>query len=287
MILLPVMLIGGSPLASPQQPAATRFAALVIGNANYASVGKLTTPGKDATQMCEALRSMAFSVRCLTDVHTRAKMQAAIEDYVDSLPDDAVSVIYYAGHGLQIDRENYLVPIDAQITDTASALEKSVSLSFLMRLLKRKPEYLTIIILDACRNNPLATPGQRLAPGLATITDIPPSTELLYATADDGVAIDDLGNNGTLTSNLLKHLRDDGTVDDIIKAAMRGVQGDTANFRHPQRPMHSSTFGDQYCFVNKSCNDPDAMKKLGQEKARQQQQEETARKHKRFVIPAG
>jgi uncharacterized caspase-like protein len=266
MILVQTVFAGCMLAAAPPQAsgAAKHFtAALVMGNASYTSIVALKNPVNDARQMCAALRSIGFQTSCAVNVATRAEMRAAIEDYVDSLPDDAVSVVYYAGHGLQVNGENYLVPTSAHLTDDASVPAQTVSLSFLMRQLRSKSGYLTIVILDACRNNPLAIAGRPLAPGLAKITDIPAATEVLYATADSGVAIDDLGANGTLTRNLLARLREPGTVDDLFKAVRLGVQTDTARFAHPQQPALYTNFTGQYCLVR--CTDLDILQRQRQE----------------------
>lgn len=241
------LLAAGTPPARAATPPFT--AALVIGNAHYRSVGELKNPQNDANDMCAALRSIGFSTTCLVDVDTRVRMRAVMEDFVDSLPPGAVSVIYYAGHGVQIDGENYLIPTDARLTDEESVREQAVSLSFLMRQLRRHTGYLTVVILDACRNNPLATPGSPHLPGLAQITDIPEATEVVYATAANEAAVDGTGRNGTFTKNLLAHLREPGTIDDLFKAVSHGVQSDTEALGHVQRPALYTNFSGQYCLV--------------------------------------
>jgi uncharacterized caspase-like protein len=236
-------------------------AALVIGNGAYTDVNSLRNAVNDARQICKELHSLlSFPASCQYDVPTRAAMQAHISDFIDSLPEDAVRIIYYAGHGLQIGGENYLIPTSLQLTpgEVSSVPEQAVSLSFLMRQLSRKQAYLTIIILDACRNNPLSTQEHpAAAAGLAEIRDIPDSTELLYATASNGVAIDDQGDNGTLTKNLLAHLHDAGTVDDIFKSVSLGVQSDTVGLTRIQKPELRSNFTGQHCLVR--CTDAEIL----------------------------
>jgi uncharacterized caspase-like protein len=260
--LLPAFLPAVMPQAADAAPKRL-MSALIIGNASYINVTALKNPANDAGKICAALSSLGFQASCSIDVPTRADMRALIEDYVDSLPDDAVRLVYYAGHGLQVNGENYLIPTGARLTNEQSVPEQTVSLSYLMRQLRRKPGYLSIVILDACRNNPLATGDHLLTPGLAKITDIPDSTVVLYATADSGVAIDDLGDDGTLTRNLLAHVHDVGTIDDLFTAVRRGVRADTAPFPHPQRPALYTNFTGQYCFVR--CTDLEILQRRQQE----------------------
>lgn len=224
-------------------------AALVIGNSHYTSIPGLANPQHDASDMCQALRSIGFKATCLVDVDTRVRLRAVIEDFVDSVPEGAVSVIYYTGHGLQVHGKNYLVPTAAHLTDEASVPGSTVSLSFLMRQLRRENGYLRMVILDACRDNPLSTPALALPAGLAQVTDIPEDTQVMFATAAGQPAVDGTGRNGTFTKNLLEHLREPGTVDDLFKAVSQGVQSDTEPLGRTQRPAVYTNFSGQYCLV--------------------------------------
>jgi uncharacterized caspase-like protein len=251
-------------------------AALVIGNSHYTSVGGLRNPENDANDVCAVLRSIGFQATCLVDVDTRARLRAVIEDFVDSLPDGAVSVIYYAGHGLQVDGENYLVPTSARLTDEASVPETTVSLSFLMRQLKHHAGYLNVVILDACRNNPLASAGRPLAPGLAQITDIPDATQVVFATAASEPAVDGTGRNGTFTGSLLQHLREPGTVDDLFKEVSQAVQSETASLAHTQKPALYTNFSGQYCLVQ--CTNLETLQSARKELDAQQKRLEEVRR---------
>ena len=239
-------------VAAPAGPAAPR-AALVIGNAHYANVGALKNPANDAQDVCAALKNIGFEVSCFVDIATRAQLRAVVEDFVESLPENAVSVVYYAGHAVQVNGGNYLIPTSARLSTVEGLPAESVSLAFLMEQLRRTPGYLTIVVLDACRNNPLAGSGQGLAPGLAQITDIPDSTEVLYATAANESAMDGFGRNGTLTKHLLAHLHEPGSVDDLFKQVSLGVQSETAPMGHTQKPALYTNFTGRYCFVR--CTD--------------------------------
>lgn len=243
--LLGVALLG----SIPSQAAPPVMKALVIGNAHYSSVGALRNPENDAHDMCAALSNLGFSTSCLVDVKTRLQLRAVIEDFVDSLPVGAVSIIYYAGHGVQVQGENYLVPTDARLADEASVRESAVSLSFLMRQLQRHTGFLTVVILDACRDNPLHTSGRPLPAGLAQITDIPAATQIVYATAANEPAVDGTGRNGIFTRSLLQHLMEPGTIDDLFKKVSQSVQKDTAALGISQRPSLYTNFSGEFCLV--------------------------------------
>lgn len=252
-IALICLLFANSSMAATGPSTPPVRAALVIGNAHYASVGPLKNPANDADDVCAALRGLGYRVTCAVDVDTRARLRALIEDFTEALPSNAVSVVYYAGHAVQVGGENYLVPVSARLPDQDALVRQSVSLSFVMRQLRATESYLTLIVLDACRNNPLATPGQSLPAGLAQITDIPDATELVYATAANQPALDGEGRNGILTKHLLAHLKEPGSVDDLFKRVSLGVQSETAALGHPQTPALYTNFSGQYCLVR--CTD--------------------------------
>jgi uncharacterized caspase-like protein len=239
-----------SPAVAPAPP---YRAALIIGNSRYTSVGTLKNPANDAQDMCAALQAIGYRTNCFLDVDTRVRLRSVIEDFIESVPENAVTVIYYAGHAVQVNGENYLVPTSARLSDQAALVREAVSVSFLMNQLRRTTGYLTVLILDACRDNPLAAPGETLPRGLAQITDIPEGTEILYATAANQPALDGLGRNGILTKHLLAHLHEPGTIDDIFKHTSLGVQGETQALGHTQIPALYTNFTGQYCLVR--CTD--------------------------------
>jgi uncharacterized caspase-like protein len=238
--------------------------ALVIGNAHYSAVGTLKNPANDAQDMCAALKSIGYETACFIDVDTRAHLRALIQDFVERVPEEAVTLVYYAGHAVQIGGENYLIPAGAHITDQAALARESVALSFLMGQLRRTDGYLSVVILDACRNNPL-TSGDSLPQGLAQITDVPDGTEVLYATAANEPALDGVGRNGTLTKYLLAHLHDAGTIDDLFKQVSLGVQRETQALGSIQKPALYTNFTGQYCFVR--CTDLELLQRQRQEAA--------------------
>jgi uncharacterized caspase-like protein len=243
-------------------------AALVIGIGNYVTASYLKNPISDAGDICNALRDIGYQPQCFTDIKSRAQFRSVVQDYVESLPPNAVSVIYYAGHAVQINGENYLIPTDAQLQTPLSVTKESMGVAYIMNQLRQSEAYLKIVILDACRNNPVRALAQPLAQGLAQIqiTDIPDSTVVLYATAANETAFDGEGRNGTFTKNFLAHLRDEGSVDDLFKRVSAGVRSDTAALGHLQIPPIYSNFTGQYCFVR--CSEVERLQKQKEESER-------------------
>jgi Caspase domain len=242
---------GASALTSPPLVKA----ALVIGNAHYASVGVLKNPENDARDLCQALSSINFKTLCATDVSTRAKFRSLVEDFIESLPANSVVVIYYAGHGVQVNGENYLLPTTVSAPDERELIRQSVDLSFLFNQLEQSQAYLNVVILDACRSNPLGASGTAIRSGLAQLssTTLPKSTEVLYASAANEPALDGPDRNGILTKHLLADITQLGDVEDLFKQVSSDVQHETELLGHRQEPARYTNFTDHYCLVR--CTD--------------------------------
>jgi uncharacterized caspase-like protein len=254
LVLLMSMALANSSSASTPGPASAPVlskVALVIGNAQYESVGALKNPVNDAQDICDALRSLGFTTSCYYNVKTRAKLRSLIQDFTESNPENSVSLVYYAGHAVQVNGENLLVPTAARLSTESAVQSESVSLSFVMRELQRSPHFLNIIILDACRNNPVAPGTQSLPSGLAQVqvTDLPDATEVLYATAANDLALDGEGRHGILTKNILASIRERGTVDDLFKQVSLGVQRDSQAMGKRQKPALYTNFTGRFCLV--------------------------------------
>jgi uncharacterized caspase-like protein len=174
--------------------------ALVIGNADYADAMKLANPANDAALIGGTLRKLGFDVILVTDARQK-QMQRAIVDFGDRLAaagPNAVGLFYYAGHGVQLEGQNYLVPTDADISREVDVEIDGVSADLVLKQMAFAGSRVNIVILDACRNNPL-TPDFRSAAaaaveGFAEIRTKPKGTFIAYSTAPGEVAVD--GNDG-------------------------------------------------------------------------------------------
>jgi hypothetical protein len=228
--------------ALAQAPGDLRVA-LVIGNGAYAGSAALPNPANDAKAMGETLRGLGFTVVEARDA-SRAQMSEAIGKVRDSLRGkQGVGMLYYAGHGLQVDWRNYMVPVDAKITKPADVLEQTVELGQVIEAFKAAGNRMNIVVLDACRDNPFAGSS---AKGLAQL-DAPPGTFLAYATAPGNVAEDGaVGQNGLYTSFLLQELKKpQAKIEDVFKRVRLQVRQKSEG---RQVPWESTSLEDDFFF---------------------------------------
>jgi len=145
--------------------------ALLIANAKYANFGSLATPVKEARELRDTLKSIGFQVT-LVENGSRESMMEAIADFEDSLKKrGGVAFFHYGGHGLQVAGKNYLIPSDAEIPDERRVETRAVSVDEIMSALDAARTGTNIVVLDACRNNPLpAQSGRSASRGLSTVS---------------------------------------------------------------------------------------------------------------------
>lgn len=174
--------------------------ALVIGNSDYIYVNKLNNPRNDANDIECVLSSLNFDVRKVTDTNL-IDLQQAINTFLKELDEYAVGLLFYAGHGMQIDGKNYIVPVDLEMCDKSKTIVSCYSVnSFLDGVSSYKGKTI-ICILDACRNNPFAS-SRGFSAGFAPFTNPPKGTIIAYSTSTDCTAFDGQGNNGLYTQVL-------------------------------------------------------------------------------------
>lgn len=233
--------------------------ALVIGNANY-SFAPLKNPINDANDMANKLESLRYRVTLATDQNPQ-QMRAVIEQFYASITEeDAISVFYYAGHAIQADNINYLIPINAQISTVELMTERALSFNTLLAQLRGAASQQNVIILDACRNNPFkiakSTGAGRsitnldakvvaLSSGLAPIK-APTGTLIAYATEPGNIALDGRGDNGTYTSALLEYIDNSETAEELFKKVRKEVLLKTKN---KQTPWEHSSLIEKFYFM--------------------------------------
>ncbi|HZX73195.1 MAG TPA: caspase family protein [Cyclobacteriaceae bacterium] len=197
--------------------------ALVIGNAAYASAAKLNNTVNDANSMANALKNLGFEVTKITDGNYE-QMKTAIYSFGDQIQDVDVSLFYYAGHGLEVDGTNYLVPVDANIGSALDVKLKAIPMTGVLRTMEfANDEGLNMIILDACRNNPFPTGKRGGASGLAR-EQAPSGTLIAYATDPGSVASDGDKANGLYTGELVKQLNISQRIEDIFMNTRNQVE---------------------------------------------------------------
>ena len=188
--------------------------ALIIGNADYTSTGKLRNTLNDAKGVAQTLKDLGFDVQVIEN-GTYESMKNAIYAFGDRIQDVDVSLFFYAGHGMEIDGVNYLIPVDADIQSHLDIKQKCVPLTGVLSTMEfANEEGLNLIILDACRNNPFPS-GKRGGAGLAKVT-APSGTLIAYATDPGSVASDGDGVNGLYTGELIKQLKIPQRIEDIF-----------------------------------------------------------------------
>lgn len=212
---LTAYLTGGGEVASnltvvykkPPVLALEKRLALIIGNSNYVGTNKLPNPVNDASDMATALKKLGFDVMIYTDLNNKG-MRQAINTFGEKLRDYQVGLFYYAGHGVQNEGNNYLVPVDAQPESKNEIEYECLDANRILTKMEDARTRTNIVVLDACRNNPLDRSWSRGGDnnGLASM-DAPIGSVIAYATAPGKTAADGNGRNGLYTSALLKALQ--------------------------------------------------------------------------------
>jgi hypothetical protein len=206
-------------------PASAARRALVIGNAEYARALDLPNPGNDARDVAARLAELGFEIAGGgpgLDL-TREQMIDAVADFADSLVEGDLALFYFAGHGAQLAGENFLIPSDdGAITFAEDLRERAYSASFLLSRLEGRTGVTSLLILDACRNNPLGPRSRDLGggagAGLAGM-DAPrgASSLIMFATGKGETASDGEGRNSRFTAALLEALKSpERRIEDII-----------------------------------------------------------------------
>ena len=238
-----VLLLSGQGSAH----AAARLA-LVIGNAHYASASALSNPTNDADDLSTALRSLGFEVIERSDA-TRATMADAVREFSEKLEGVDTALFFYAGHGVQVNGDNYLVPVDAKINGPADVRFDTINLNDIMGEMEGKG-HAAIILLDACRDNPfaqaVAKSGRSLGGrGLGRIDPNGAGMLVVYSTQPNNIALDGVGRNSPFTSALLANVRKPGLeVRQLVSRVRADVLASTDGKQVPWD--NSSLVGDVY-----------------------------------------
>jgi uncharacterized caspase-like protein len=226
--------------------AAERRVALVLGNGNYKSAPKLANPARDAEAVAAMLKRQDFEVVLAID-QDREGMFAAIDKFAELARGADAALFYYAGHGLQIDNKNLLVPIEAQIRSELDATRKTVEVDTVLNQTMSDAK-VKIVLLDACRENPFSTEianDQQKKTRAITVkgglAEMKPGkgSVIQFATAAGALAVDGKeGENSPFTKAILKHL---SKADVEIQHALTLVRGDVAEeTRDVQQPWYST-----------------------------------------------
>lgn len=224
--------------------------ALVIGNGAY-KYSPLPNPPNDADLMTRTLVGVGFDVTSHKNLDRRSLRRAFYEfgQKLEQADDDTVALIYYAGHGVQLGGENYLIPVDSQIEDAFDVEIEAIRASSLLKTFANAKSSLNIVILDACRNNPFKGSSRSADRGLAKM-DAPTGTLLAYSTSPGNVAVDGTGKNSPYTKALATALKKPGAnVEQVFKQVRITVMDRTQG---KQVPWESSSLVGNFSFVGSS-----------------------------------
>jgi uncharacterized caspase-like protein len=219
-IVFSLLILAGWCLSGSTAFAQKRIA-LVIGNSSYEKVARLPNPANDAALIAETFKSAGFdSVELRRDLKI-GDMRRALRDFIDKAREADVAVVYYAGHGIEVDGTNYLVPVDAVLERDVDTYDEALSLDRILVSVEPAKQ-LRLVILDACRDNPFTRSMKRtlasrtVGRGLAKVEPTSPNTLIAYASKAGSTASDGDGKNSPFTTALVKHVTKPGL--DLRKA---------------------------------------------------------------------
>jgi hypothetical protein len=214
-----------------QSALAEKRVALVIGNSDYRNVGRLANPANDAQMMADTLRSGGFDTVVLRDVNT-SEMRRRLRAFADQVRDADVAVVYYAGHGIEVDGINYLIPVDAALERDIDVYDEAFSLDRVLVTIE-PARRLRLVILDACRDNPFLGKMKRTAAaravgrGLTRVEPASQNTLIAFAAKAGSTASDGDDRGSPFTAALARHIATPGldlrrafgyVRDDVLKA---------------------------------------------------------------------
>jgi uncharacterized caspase-like protein len=249
-------------LISPGYGATESRTALVIGNGAY-TAGPLKNPVNDAADMAAMLKKLRFTVTLKQNAKLQ-EMDEAIEAFGNSLKRGGVGLFYYAGHGVQVNGTNYLLPVGARINKEADVKYQAVDANRILDEMATANNGLNIVMLDACRDNPYARSFRTATRGLAIVSMAPSGTFISYATSPGNVAHDGDGRNSPYTKAVLENIDKPGlTINDVFMNVRTKVKRETG-----QIPWELSSLEGRFYFAprgSRQNNPPDASSPASQE----------------------
>ena len=237
-------------LATPTVVLADGRVALVVGNSTYTHIGRLPNPDNDAADISSALRRLGFEVTTELDAD-RVELTEALRAFTRRSAEADVSLVFYAGHGIEMDGVNYVVPVDARLERDVDVRFETVTVDDL--LVSTSGAALRVVILDACRNNPLARSMQRTAAtrtvsggSFADLNEnlLGDETLVAYAAAAGTTAADGRGRNSPYTAALLSHLETPLEIGLLFRRVRAHVLAATNGAQRPHE--YHSLVGEHY-----------------------------------------
>jgi uncharacterized caspase-like protein len=203
------MLFAGGPAFAEKR------VALVLGNSNYQNVAPLANPVNDSSKIAATLKDAGFDVVDSRRDLAAAETRRALRDFADRARDADIAVVYYAGHGIEVDGANYLIPVDARLERDTDIYDEGLSLDRILIAIEPAKK-LRLVILDACRDNPFSRTMKRtvasraIGQGLAKVEPTSPNVLIAYSAKAGSTAADGDGQNSPFTAALSHHLTKPG-----------------------------------------------------------------------------
>lgn len=232
--------------------------ALVIGNAEYRHVPALKNPVNDARAVASALRDVGFTTIEALNVDQRA-MRDRIREFLDRIKGGDEALVYYAGHGVEVSGANFMLPVDIRALGPGqerALRDDAVSLSQLMADIEEQKARISVVILDACRDNPFPRQQSRSLGATRGLSQIAPPDGMfiIYSAGPGQTALDSLGtqdtsSNGVFTRNLLTWIRKDGVeITELAKGLRQDVATQASRVNHRQQPGYYDGLSGQFFF---------------------------------------
>src|SRR5207253_8174575 len=211
---------------------AEKRVALVLGNSAYQNVAQLANPANDSAKIAATLKDAGFDVVDSRHDLPAAETRRALREFADRARDADIALVYYAGHGIEVDGTNYLIPVDAKLERDTDVYDEAFSLDRVLLAIE-PAKRLRLVILDACRDNPFAKSMKRtvasraIGQGLAKVEPTSPNMLIAYSAKAGSTALDGDAKNSPFTIALAKHLATPGldirrafgfVRDDVLKA---------------------------------------------------------------------
>ena len=194
---------------------AEKRVALVLGNSAYQNVAPLANPVNDSAKIASTLKDAGFDVVDSAAISPAADTRRALRDFADRARDADIAVVYYAGHGIEVDGGNYLIPVDARLERDTDVYDEALSLDRVLIAIEPAKK-LRLVILDACRDNPFSRTMKRtvasraIGQGLAKVEPTSPNVLIAYSAKAGSTAADGDGKNSPFTAALSHHLTKPG-----------------------------------------------------------------------------
>ncbi len=256
-VLYNVVLAAGI-LMGAQSALAENRVALVIGQSNYRAVVPLPNPANDAKAVSQMLTESGFEVLTAADL-SQNELRAKVGDFAAKVTEkgpDTVALVFYAGHGLQVDGENFLVPVDIDPKRETDIPLQAVRLNDILNTLASVPSKTRILLLDSCRNNPFPEINKTAGRGLAIVDAKTgaPGTFMSFSTSPGAEAEDGSGANSPYTTALLAAAKEPGlSIEDMFKRVRVAVNKATEG---RQTPWDSSSLTEDFRFVGPAVAGP-------------------------------